>query len=106
MSDSGKCSNLKKLKLQIQKIFGNLIVHNLLCTICRAHNRAHIGTIQKDSHDFPMEIRIPTVKLEIPGKGIFEIRNQNLCYIQVIVFDLSYLLVAAVGITMKKLWKI
>ena len=42
-------------------------------------------------------IRIPTVKLEIPGKSIFEIRIQNFCYIQVIVFDLSYLPVAAVG---------
>ena len=41
--------------------------------------------------------RIPTVKLEIPGKNIFEIRNQNFCYIQVIVFGLSYLPVAAVG---------
>ena len=33
--------------------------------------------------------RIPTVKLKIPGKSIFEIRNQNFCYIQVIVFDLK-----------------
>jgi len=41
--------------------------------------------------------RIPTVKLKIPGKRIFEIRNQNFCCIQVIVFDLSYLPVAAVG---------
>ena len=40
--------------------------------------------------------RIPTVKLKIPGKSIFEIRNQNFCYIQVIVFDLSYLPVAAI----------
>ena len=40
--------------------------------------------------------RIPTVKLKIPGKSIFEIRNQNFCYIQVIVFDLVYLPVAAV----------
>ena len=29
-------------------------------------------------------------------KNIFEIRNQNFCYMQVIVFDLSYLPVAAV----------
>ena len=42
--------------------------------------------------------RIPTVKLKIPGKSIFEIRIPNFCYIQVIVFDLSYLPVAAVGI--------
>ena len=41
--------------------------------------------------------RIPTVKLKIPGKSIFEIRIPNFCYIQVIVFDLSYLPVAAVG---------
>ena len=34
------------------------------------------------------EIRIPTVKLKIPGKSIFELRNQKFCYIQVIVFDL------------------
>ena len=44
-----------------------------------------------------LQNRIPTVKLKIPGKSIFEIRNQNFCYIQVIVFDLSYLPVAAVG---------
>ena len=43
------------------------------------------------------DIRIPTVKLKIPGKSIFEIRIPNFCYIQVIVFDLSYLPVAAVG---------
>ena len=41
--------------------------------------------------------RIPTVKLKIPGKSIFEIRNQNFCYIRVIVFDFSYLSMAAVG---------
>ena len=41
--------------------------------------------------------RIPAVKLEIPWKSIFEIRNQNFCYIPLIVFDLSYLPVAAVG---------
>ena len=35
--------------------------------------------------------RIPAVKLEIPGKSIFEIWNQNFCYIQVIVFDLGSL---------------
>ena len=42
-------------------------------------------------------VRIPTVKLKIPGKSIFEIRIPNFCYIQVIVFDLSYPPVAAVG---------
>ena len=47
--------------------------------------------------DIARRIRIPTVKLKIPGKSIFEIRIPNFCYIQVIVFDLSYLSVAAVG---------
>ena len=37
------------------------------------------------------------MKLKIPGKAFFEIRIQNFCYIQVIIFDLSYLPVAAVG---------
>ena len=41
----------------------------------------------------PKTVRIPTVKLKIPGKS----RIQKFCYIQVIVFDLSYLPVAAVG---------
>ena len=41
--------------------------------------------------------RVSTVKSEIFGKSIFKIRNQNFCYIQVIVFELSYLPVAAVG---------
>ena len=41
--------------------------------------------------------RIPAVKLKILGKNIFKIRIPNFCYIQVIVFDLSYLPVAAVG---------
>ena len=36
-----------------------------------------------------MSARIPTVKLKIPGKSIFEIRIPNFCYIQVIVFDLK-----------------
>ena len=39
------------------------------------------------------KIRIQTVKLEIPRKS----RIPNFCYIQVIVFDLGYLPVAAVG---------
>ena len=33
--------------------------------------------------------RIPTVKLKIPRKSIFEIWNQNFFYIQVILFDLK-----------------
>ena len=54
--------------------------------------------------------RIPTVKLKIPGKSIFKIRNQNFCYIQVIVFDLSYLPAVAIGTKQlcyhEKMWKI
>ena len=42
-------------------------------------------------------VRIPTVKLKIPEKSIFKIRILNFCNIQVIVFDFSYLPVAAVG---------
>ena len=41
--------------------------------------------------------RIPTVKLKIPKNFFFKIRIPNFCYIQVIVFDLSYLPVAAGG---------
>ena len=37
-------------------------------------------------------------EMENSGKSIFEIRIPNFCYIQVIVFDLSFLPVAAVGI--------
>ena len=62
-----------------------------------------------DWYDF----RIPTVKLKIPGKNIFQIRIPNFCYIQVIVFDLlttGYLPVGAVGSEQvryhEKLWKI
>ena len=39
----------------------------------------------------------PDGEIENYGKSIFEILNQNFCYIQVIVFDLSYLPVTAVG---------
>ena len=39
----------------------------------------------------------PDGEVENPGKSIFEIRNQNFCYIQVLVFDVDYLPVAAVG---------
>ena len=48
---------------------------------------------QENKGWFNLHIRIPTVKLKIPGKG----RIQKFCYIQVIVFDLSYLPMAAVG---------
>ena len=56
---------------------------------------------EKIESDLPTQIvrngirlRIPTVKLKIPGKS----RIQKFCYIQVIVFDLSYLPLATVGI--------
>ena len=39
----------------------------------------------------------PDGEIENSGKSIFEIRIPNFFYIQVIVFDLSYLPVAAVG---------
>ena len=39
----------------------------------------------------------PDGEIENSGKSIFEILIPNFCYIQVIVFDLGYLLVAAVG---------
>ena len=40
----------------------------------------------------------PDGEIENSGKNIFQIRIQKFCYIQVIVFDLSYLPVAAVAI--------
>ena len=39
----------------------------------------------------------PDGEIEYSGKSIFEIRFPNFCYIQVIVFDLSYQPVAAMG---------
>jgi len=39
----------------------------------------------------------PDGEIENYGKNIFEIRMTNFYYIQVIVFDFSYLPVAAVG---------
>ena len=58
------------------------------------------------SGSFPVKIiflknwdtRIPTVKLKIPRKSISKTRIPNFCYIQVIVFDLSYLLRVNSGI--------
>ena len=41
--------------------------------------------------------RNPTVRLKIPGKRFFEFRNPNFCFVQIIVFDFSYLPVAAAG---------
>ena len=38
----------------------------------------------------------PDGEVKRSGKIIFEIRNQNFCYIQVIVYDLSYLPEAAI----------
>ena len=40
--------------------------------------------------------RFPTIELKFQEKH-FEIRISSFCYIQVIVFDLSYLPVAAIG---------
>ena len=51
------------------------------------------GPRANKSSRFQSRPRIPTVKLKIPRKS----RIQKFCYIQVIVFDLSYLPVAAVG---------
>ena len=39
----------------------------------------------------------PDGEIENSGKSIFKIRIPIFCYVQVIVFDLSYLSVAAVG---------
>ena len=50
-------------------------------------------------------LRIPTVKLKIPEKH-GKSRIPNFCYIQVIVFDLSYLPVARLGLSkMRKILK-
>ena len=53
----------------------------------------------------------PVGEIENSGKTFFLSRIQNFCYIQVIVFHLSYLPVAAVGTQQvrnheKKMWKI
>ena len=42
-------------------------------------------------------LRIPTVKLKIPGRPFLKPESRTSSYIQVIVFDLSYLPVAPVG---------
>ena len=47
--------------------------------------------------DFRLHGRIPTVKLKIPGKSIFEIRNQNFCYIQVLALTLRQLKLSISG---------
>ena len=47
-------------------------------------------------HSRNIWFRIPTVKFKIPGKAFFKFRIPNFCFIQVLVFDLSYLSVAAV----------
>ena len=39
----------------------------------------------------------PDGEIENSGKSIFEIPIANFCYIEVIIYDLSYLPVAAVG---------
>ena len=48
---------------------------------------------------------IPTVKFEIPGKSIFEMRNQNFYYIQVIVFDRDYTSGSDWDLASTLLWK-
>ena len=49
----------------------------------------------------------PDGEIENSGKSIFEIRIPNFCHIQIIIFDLSYLQVAAVGDLASTLpWKI
>ena len=56
------------------------------------------------------DIEDPDGEIENSRKSIFEIRIPNFCYIQVIVFDLSYLPVATVGTYQvryhEKMWKI
>ena len=57
--------------------------------------------------DYSQIVRIPRLgckagqdadgEIENSGKSTFKIRIPNFCYIQVIVFDLSYIPVAAVG---------
>ena len=47
----------------------------------------------------------PDGEIENSGKSIFEIRIPNFCYIQVMVFDPSYLPVAAVGTHHEKVVK-
>ena len=42
-------------------------------------------------------IQDPDGEMENSDKGILKIRIPNFCYIQVIVFDLNYLPVAAIG---------
>ena len=44
-----------------------------------------------------LQFEDPDGEIENSGKSIFKIRIPNFCYIQVLVFDLSYLPVAAVG---------
>ena len=51
----------------------------------------------EDIHTHNCKEQDPDSEIENSVKIIFEIRIPNLCYIQVIVFDLSYLPVAAVG---------
>ena len=63
--------------------------------------RDESGILKEDFEDYSKseaEVRISTVKLKNPEKSIFKIRITNFYYIQVIVLDLSYLPVIAVGI--------
>ena len=56
-------------------------------------------SLEQSFHDFNIltATRTPDGEIKNSGKSIFEVRIPNFCYIQVIVFDLSYLPVAAVG---------
>ena len=70
------------------RISFRLIPKKITDTLPLILSHSKIQNKRKQAH-----YRIPTVKLKIPGKS----RIQKFCYIQVIVFDLSYLPVAAVG---------
>ena len=56
-------------------------------------------SLEQSFHDFNIltATRTPDGEIKNSGKSIFEVRIRNFCYIQVIVFDLSYLPVAAIG---------
>ena len=56
----------------------------------------YFGLLQLGNHSSDLTfsyIRIPTVKLKIPGKKHVKSRIPNFCYIQNIVFDLAIYLV-------------
>ena len=78
----------------------NILIMILLlaktAVVAAASNAADVIDLtetQFEKINVSLRLRIPTVKLKIPGKS----RIQKFYHIQVIVFDLSYLPVAAVG---------